>query len=218
MGLTYISGMLLGKLCFSVFGRWEVHGKEAVPPLGPLLVVSNHLSYADPPVLASSLPRRLHFLGKGSLFSNPISATFMRAVGVHPLNQDSLNLGALRWNLDLLSRDQALVLFPEGSRSRGQGMKIGKHGVAYLAAKSQAPILPVAITGTEHIHGYLRIPFPLCRINVTIGDPFTLPVVEGKLTKPLLQSLTDMIMRRVADLLPETYRGHYAAKETVSRR
>ncbi len=217
MGLAYITGMLLGKLCFTTFGRWEVHGKEAVPPKGPLIVVSNHLSYADPPVLASSLPRRLHFLGKESLFSNPVSASFMRAVGVHPLNPSGMNLGALRRNLELLSMDQALVLFPEGSRSRGQGMKIGKHGVAYVAAKSQAPILPVAITGTEHIRGYLRIPFPLCRITVTIGDPFTLPVVEGKLTKPVLQSLTDMIMLRVADLLPQKYRGHYATEEAVSR-
>ncbi len=217
MGVSYWAGSTLAKLCFTAFARWEVEGKEAVPPKGPLIVVSNHLSNADPPVLVASIPRGLHFLGKRGLFANPLSASFFTAVGVHPVNRDGTDVEALRWNLELLKRDQATVLFPEGVRSRNGGMNKGVPGVAYLATRSQAPILPVGITGTENIRSYGRLPFPLCRIVVRMGDPFTLPVLEGKLSRPLLEHLTDMIMYRVAALVPPRYRGYYTEQGARSR-
>ena len=117
-----------------------------------------------------------------------------------------MGVEAIRWNLQLLKRDETIVLFPEGTRSHGEGMKRAHPGVAYLAARSQAPILPVAITGTEKIRGYWQMPFPLCRVKVRIGQPFSLPVMEGKLSRPVLEHLADMIMQRIADILPEGYR------------
>ncbi len=216
MGITYASGVSLAKLCFSAFAKWEVEAKESVPPRGPLIVVSNHLSNADPPFLVASIPRRLHFMGKRSLFANPVASSFLTAVGVHPLDRDSVGVDAIRWNLELLKRDAAIALFPEGTRSGGEGMKKAHPGVAYLAAKSQAPILPVAITGTEKVGGYWQIPFPLCHVKIRIGQPFSLPVMEGKLSRPILEHLTDMIMQRIADMLPEGYRGVYGPTEAMS--
>ena len=152
-------------------------------------------------------------MAKGSLFRNFMAAHLLRAVGVHPLNRNGLDIEALRWNLQLLSRDQCVVLFPEGTRSPTGGMKRGHPGVAFLATKTQAPILPVAITGTENIPSYWRMPLPLCRMKVRIGEPFSLPVIEGTLRRPVLQHLTDMIMQRIASLLPDEYRGYYATRE-----
>ena len=215
---AYWAGTTLARICFTTFARWEVDGREAVPPRGGLIVVSNHLSNADSPMLVASIPRRLHFMAKRGLFANPLGWAFLTSVGVHPLDRNEAGIDALRWNLELLRRDCPVVLFPEGTRSRGGGMNRGKPGVAYIAAKSRASILPVGIVGTERIRGFWRIAFPLCNIRVRIGEPFTLPEIEGRLTRPLLQHMTDIIMSRVADLLPEDYKGYYATPKAESVR
>mgnify|MGYP001377583028 CR=1 FL=1 len=88
-------------------------------------------------------------------------------------------------------------------------MRKALSGIAYIAMKSQAPILPVGITGTEKIPGYWRMAFAFHKIRVTIASPFTLPIVEGKLHRPVLDSLTELIMLRIAALLPAGYRGVY---------
>ena len=216
MSSLYYLGAGLGKLCFNVFGRRHVAGKESVPPRGPLIVVSNHMSNADPPVLISSLPRRLSFLAKDGLFNNPIANAFFRGMGAHPLSQTGPDISAVRWALRTVNMDRALLLFPEGTRSPTGALQRGLPGSAYMALRTQAPILPVAITGTERIPGFWRILFPMATVRVQIGQPFTLPPMDGRPSKAVLQSLSDMIMTRIADLLPPQYRGYYASKATES--
>ena len=133
------------------------------------------------------------------------------------MNREGVDVDALRWNLDLLKNDGVVVLFPEGTRSRTPGMRQGMRGAAYLAIKSQAPVLPVALTGTEKIGSYARLPVPLCSVRVRIGQPFTLPILEGRPPRPVLDDLTTMIMSRVAALLPPEYRGHYATAEAATK-
>ena len=209
MAVLYNAGVLLARFCFNVFGRVEVEGREWVPPYGPLIIVSNHLSNADPPLIAATMPRRVFFMAKRGLFANPIAGRILRDLGVYPLDRDRRDFDAVRWALKLLERDQAIAIFPEGTRSRDGQMHRGIPGIAYLALKSQAPILPVGITGTERVRSLLRVPFPLTTFRVRIGQPFTLPQVEGRPSRDTLQQLTDMIMFRVAELLPEPYRGEY---------
>ena len=121
MAVVYKLGTNLAKLCFTAFAQWEVEGRESVPPKGPLLVVSNHLSNADPPMLVASIPRTLHFLGKRGLFANPIASRFFTTVGVHPMARTGLDLQALRWGMDILSRDQPMGIFPRGHPQPGAG-------------------------------------------------------------------------------------------------
>ena len=209
MAVLYNIGTGLAKACFSTFARWDVEGREAVPPRGRLLVVANHQSNADPPVLVASLPRRVCFVGKRGLFRGPIVAAILRSCGVYPLNRDGRDTSPLRWILRTLGHEQAVALFPEGTRSPHGMRRAATWGAAFVALKTHTPILPIGITGTERIPAMWRIPFPFCHIKVNIGQPFSLPAMEGKLDDAVLDSLTEMIMLRVAELLPEEYRGVY---------
>jgi len=110
-----------------------------------------------------------------------------------------------------LAQDHTVVLFPEGSRSPDHSMQKGLPGAAYIAIKSQATILPVGIVGTEKFSSR-RMMFPFARIGVNIGQPFTLPLIEGRPSHEVLQSMADMMMSRIATLLPEKYRGVYALR------
>lgn len=210
--VVYTISNIMMKGVLRAFAHWRVEGRENVPFHGPLIVVSNHLSNVDPPLLACSLPRRLHYLAKRNLFK-PIVGVFLRAYGVHPLNLDGRDIGAIRWAQRCLKRDGAVVLFPESHRNPFKGMQKGLPGAALLALWSQAPILPVGITGTERLGPLWRVAFPTGEITVRIGRPFSFPPVEGRVAKAQVQSLADMIMFRVAELLPERYRGIYQFKE-----
>ena len=206
--LFYRIGNLMGRFCFRAFGRLEVSGAECVPHFGPLIVVSNHLSFNDPPLLVAAIPRPLFFIGKKELFGNPITQFFMRSFHVSPFNRSGAGIDAMRALMQNLERDRAVVLFPEGTRSPDHTMQKGMLGVIYLAMKSQAPILPVAVTGTEKFPLW-RVPFPFGRLKANIGPPFTLPIIEGRPSREVMSSLLDMVMGRIADLLPPEYRGVY---------
>lgn len=195
------------------FADCTVTGVENVPPVGPLLVVCNHQSYVDPSFLASLFPRRVWFLAKHTLFSTSIGNWFFRNWGAYPLRREAADPRAYRWMLDMLSRDQAIALFPEGTRSPG-AMRRAVPGVERLALKSRVPILPVGMTGTEGLENWRRLCVPARRIRINIGQAFSLPAIEGRPTREVLDGLNDMIMGRVAELLPESYRGVYAAVST----
>lgn len=207
MGVLYGPGRALARFCFGVLGRMEVSGREGVPPYGPLLVVANHLSYNDPPAVAAAVPRPLAFLGKQDLFEGWGREWLLRQLQVYPIDRE-LGVGALRTALGLLAADQAVMIFPEGTRSRDYRLQRGLSGVAYLAIKSQAPILPVGIWGTEKFSPK-RMPLPLCRFRVNIGAPFTPPLLEGGYTRAAAAGVLELIMLRIAALLPAEYRGVY---------
>ena len=197
-----------------VLADWRVSGRENVPPMGPLIVVANHRSNFDPSLLSTSLPRRIRFLAKKEIFQHPVAGWFLRSYGAHPLNRDAVDVGAYRWALDELAHDRVIVLFPEGTRSRG-AMKKAKTGVARIALKTQAPILPVGITGTEPLGSVMRVFNPTGELRVNIGTVFTAPDIEGRLDVDILDSITSMIMQRVAALLPPDQRGVYSLSGTA---
>jgi len=209
----YTGCNVLQRMTLRMFADYSAEGVEHVPPMGPLIVVANHQSNIDPPLLASSLPRRIRFLAKDTLFSGRITRWFLRSYGAFPLNREGSDLRAFRWALSELQRGQVLALFPEGTRSPG-AMRKAQSGVVQLALRSQASLLPVGITGTEGIGHWLRVLNPTGTMRVRIGTAFSLPPIDGRPTKEVLDSMTDMVMRRVAALLPENYHGFYGTRRS----
>ena len=208
--LCYRSVRVAMRTVLSTFSTWRVEGLENVPPYGPLLVVANHMSNIDPPLLAAGLPRRLHFHAKRSIFT-PLTSWFLRTWGAFPVDRDGRDLEGYRWARRLLDRDKVLAMFPETTRSV-TGMQRAIPGVAMLALHTQAPILPVGIEGTAHLGPYWRVATPTGRITLRIGQPFSLPSIEGKLGRAQLQGLADMVMYRIAALVPEDLQGVYNLK------
>ena len=214
MSLIYPMGKMLGRICFGGFGKLNVTGLECVPPFGPVILVANHLSINDPPVLVATINRQLNFIAKQELFRNPVSRAILTRFGVHPFDRSGRAVDIIKLTLRLLAQDQTVVLFPEGTRSPNHTMQKGLPGAAYIAMKSQATILPVGLVGTENFPGW-RMAVPLCRIGVNIGQPFSLPLIEGRPSHEVLQSMADMMMSRIAALLPKKYQGVYGLPSAV---
>jgi 1-acyl-sn-glycerol-3-phosphate acyltransferase len=155
------------RVVLRVLADWRVLGRERVPARGPFILVANHQSNIDPPLLGASLGRPARFLAKASLFSNPLATAFFRGYGAFPVRRDGADLAASRWALRCLREGHALVLFPEGGRSPGS-LRRAQPGVAYLALAARVPILPAAITGTERLGGPLwRVALPTGKLTVT---------------------------------------------------
>lgn len=205
----YRLGRVLSRIFIPTFGSISVTGQEHVPRTGPLIIVANHQSNADPPVMVYAVPRPVFFMAKRSLFWGPVISYLLRAVHVYPVDRDGRDMDALRWAKRTLDSGKALLIFPEGTRSPG-ALRKATDGLAYLALSSGAPVLPVGITGTEHIRGMFCIAFHFQRLRVTIGEPFTLPRAEGRVDRAQLQAAMDQVMKRIAELLPLAYRGVYA--------
>lgn len=194
----------------------HIEGLEHVPPRGPALVVSNHLHNADPILLVAAYPRPLLWMAKKEVFAVPVISWIARQAGVFPVDRGTPDRGALRHAEYLLDDGLLVGVFPEGTRSTTASLKSVHPGVALIAVRSGAPILPTAIFGTEVLpfngHKGRRPSHGRPRVTVRIGRPFHLPERLPGERRPDLAELTDLIMVEVARLLPPSYRGIYAER------
>lgn len=157
------------KLAFRKLFRVEVHGVENIPP-GPCIVASNHRSHLDPPVLNSVFPEPLRFLAKEELFRVPLLGRLLPHMGALPVRRGSGDLEVLELALELLHFGCKVGIFPEGSRANPGEFLKPKLGAGLLAIKSQKPILPVYISGTDLVFPrHARLPKPGQPIKVFIG-------------------------------------------------
>jgi 1-acyl-sn-glycerol-3-phosphate acyltransferase len=191
--------------------KFEVAGKENLPKDGPVILASNHLNNADPPMIALAIrPRFPMYMAKREMINWPILGPAFRIFGAFPVSRGRADLSALRAATEHLDNGALLVMFPEGTRSRTGGMRQGHPGTGIIAMRTGVPIVPVAITGSEKIGWpwlFLK-PLSIPHIKVVIGKPFQLPEYEKTTTESAMDA-TNVIMRKIAELLPPQYRGIY---------
>ena len=158
-----------------VYFRGQIYGAENVPQQGALVVVSNHASYFDPPILSCCLKRPVAFMAKEELFHIPILKQGIQLYGAYPVSRGSADRSAIRAALNCLENGWATGVYLEGSRTPDGKIIDPKRGAALLAAKAQAPLLPVSLWGTQRILNKGSA-FPRSvPITVRIGKPITPP-------------------------------------------
>lgn len=181
----------------------HVEGRERLPRTGGYLLVSNHISWLDPPMLEFALRVPVRFMAKQEVFSVPVIGFVLRAIGNFPIRRGESDRRALETALRVLAAGQPVGFFPEGTRSKDGCLRRAKPGVAFLARRSGVPVVPVAVMGTRRA----RIGLPRSRVLVRVGEPIPAPRIAEMAHDD--QALADAIMRRVAGLLPEQMRGAY---------
>lgn len=204
----------LAKLLTFLFLKPVIRGVENFPERGPALVVINHLGDADAVLLAASIPVTVDGMGKIELSGHWLVGPLFRAYGVIWVHRGRPDRKAVRAALDGLSQGRFVALAPEGRQSVAGGLEEGTEGAAFLALKSGAPIVPVAMTGTEndHVYGHMRR-WKRAPATLTVGKPFRLKEHDDR--QVMLREGTRQIMQSLAELLPESYRGKYGVHETT---
>jgi len=191
--------------------RVQVEGVEHVPRSGPFIMVANHCSNLDPPIIAWATGHRvgrvIHFLAKAEMQHWPVAGWLASKSGAIFLRRGEADRHAQRAALGALAGGRPIALFPEGTRSRDGRLKAARDGAAFLAMRSGAPLLPVGIAGTHRIFpGRSRVP-RLVKVSVRIGPPFALAhQAGGPLERDALAQGTERIVAAIEALLPEEQR------------
>jgi len=178
------------------------HG-ERIPQRGPYIIVANHIDWKDPPALEFTFRVAIRFMAKIEAFRMFFLGGLMRGIGCFPVRRGQGDRRAVVTCLQVLGAGNPLGFFPEGSRSRDRVLHRALPGIAFLAQRSGAPIVPVGLTGTPEAK-LLR-----SKIRVRVGEPFQLNdlgLQEGSTD----QEVADAIMRKIAVLLPPEMRGYYS--------
>ncbi|WP_461036786.1 lysophospholipid acyltransferase family protein [Streptomyces mayteni] len=191
-----------------MYGGWRPRalGTWRVPAAGPIILAGNHAHNLDGGMIMATSPRPVRFLVKKEAFVGPV-ASFLRSVGQLKVDRDGADRAAVGEALAVLEGGEALGIFPEGTRGEGDFTAM-RAGLAYFALRSAAPIVPVAVLGSNEDRSRLIPAFPPLRrrIDVVYGDPFTPAQAGGRRTRAALDEATLAIQERLAAHLKEARR------------
>lgn len=186
--------------------RWHVEGVENVPASGPVLLAINHTSAIDPFLGGSAISRQVHFMAKAELFRFAPLRWVLRAVGAFPVRRGESDRQAIRDSLRLLAEGKVVGIFPEGTRSADGDLRQAQTGIAMLARRGRAAVVPMAISGSRGILPKgAWLPRP-ARVRVVIGKPLYPSDLEQATAEDApaheqLRRFADEVMRRIAELL-----------------
>lgn len=211
---------------FRLVWRPRVVGLSRIPPAGPVILASNHLSFSDSVVLPMLVRRKVTFLAKSDYFtgtgvSGRLTAAFFRSIGAVPVRRTGrLNdaRDALDTGLEVLHGGGAFALYPEGTRSRDGRLYRGRTGVAWLALAAGAPVVPAALRGTEQLQPIGARFFRLVRISVTFGEPIDIEpyrarLAAGESAGRVRRDLTDAVMDAIAAMSGQERVGVYNTQQ-----
>jgi 1-acyl-sn-glycerol-3-phosphate acyltransferase len=205
---------LLKPLVLALLRLWcrvEGRGVEHLPPAGAALIVANHASVLDPPLVGAVAPRKLCFLAKAELFEVPLFGRLIWALNARPVRREGSDPRALKSALRLLEEGRALLLFPEGTRSPDGALRPAKAGAGMLAVMSGAPVIPAYISGSGRALPRGRVLPRPARVRVTFGPPLQFAGGGEQQRKERYREAAEAMMRAIADLRDRAQREQAGA-------
>jgi 1-acyl-sn-glycerol-3-phosphate acyltransferase len=210
MTVSYAIGWHFFRFYFSTYHRWRMFNVERVPLQGPVILASNHASYIDPPLVGVGVRRQINYLARDSIFRVPVLASILRSWEVVPVDRDGGTGRGLKAILDRLARGGAIILFPEGTRSRHGELNRARSGIGLTVIKSTAPVVPARVFGTYAAYGAHKIlPRPRT-LAVKYARPMLFEALRTEAQtcakprlKEIYQQVADEIMAVIASLEPK---------------
>lgn len=209
MNPVYYLGWSGFRAFYRFYCGWRVFHAERVPLTGPVILASNHTSFLDPPLVGSGLHRGINYLARESLFRFPGLGWLLRNWDAVPVDREGGGAKGLKMILDRLLAGGAIILFPEGTRSKDGKLQPARSGIGLTVIKSQAPVVPVRVFGTYEAYGrHMKFPRPH-RVMVKYGKPMLFKelraeakVCSKQRLKDIYQQVADEIMAAIAKMEP----------------
>ena len=210
MNIIYRIGWLGFRAMYAVYFRWRVLHPERVPETGAVLLAANHASFIDPPLVGSALPRECTFMARATLFRFGPTRWLLNQWQAVPIDRDGGGASGMKRIVAALNNGRAVILFPEGTRTRDGQLQPVRSGVGMIVIKSEAPVVPVRVWGTFEAYGRaVRFPKPV-RVTVKYGEPlhFSELRAEAKTCskerlKEIYQQIANEIMAAIARMEPK---------------
>jgi len=197
---------------FHVLSNVKITGKENIPYGTPYVVAINHVSIFDPPFAGSFWPEQLEIIGASDVFSKPGQGQVLKFYGVIPVHRGEYDRTLFMRIIEVIKAGYPLLIAPEGGRSHVTAMRRALPGVAYIVEQTKVPVIPVGLVGTTEDYWHRATHGDRPSLEMNIGKPITLPenTAKGKEKHEARQANADLVMRHLAGLVPEEYRGVYA--------
>jgi 1-acyl-sn-glycerol-3-phosphate acyltransferase len=187
----------------TILFRWRIVGVDNLPAEGGVIFAANHSSLIDPLLVGSAVKRQVHYMAKDELFRTRFGAAFLRGLGAFPVRRGEADRQSLRESLRILGAGGVLGIFPEGTRSADGQFGKAQSGIAFLAKRSGAPVVPAAIVGSRKILRKGSILPHLARVEIRIGKPIHLSADEALSEKDQLRAAAERVMQAIAELAGE---------------
>ena len=218
-GRRRILRWMIDRLAFNLLMKYDgAEGVEEVPVEGPAIIYFNHIAFIDPIIILASLPRNIVPMAKIEAFKYPVWGIFPRIWDVIVVRRDEVDRQAIRQALEVLKAGEIVLIAPEGTRH--QELQQAKGGLAYLATRSGAPMVPATVEGTDQFPMLLPFLARKSGARATFGRPFRFRTSTNRPAREELRQMTDEAMYVLAGMLPPKRRGHYqdldsATTETI---
>jgi 1-acyl-sn-glycerol-3-phosphate acyltransferase len=181
----------------------HLRGRYNIPKKGPYIIAANHLSWTDIPFIPAYLPGKVVYMAKEEAFYGRYG-WLSRFLGAFPVKRGEGDRQAIRASQEQLKQKKVFVIFPEGTRSLNGTLGKAHAGLGLIALRAGVPVIPVAIWGSENALKKFG-----AHVTISYGEPILLKPKGSKVTREDIAEATDEVMKRIADMLPERYRGEY---------